>query len=168
MKLLLYKKNIISVKSFVIISLLLLLNLEENQLFAQQSKFKVVLDAGHGGDKPGKVGYKSIKEKNIALSIVLKTGKILSKNKNIEVIYTRTTDKHVGLMERGVIANKAKADIFVSVHCNAHSSQARGSETWVLGLHANHKNFKVAQAENAAILLEDGYKENKTKNNISR
>jgi N-acetylmuramoyl-L-alanine amidase len=81
----------------------------------------------------------------------------LEKENNIKVVYTRKTDVFVDLWERGRIANKADADLFVSIHCNAHSSQASGAETWVLGLHANRQNFEVAKAENSVILLEDNY-----------
>ena len=128
--------------------------------FAQQKDFIVVLDAGHGGKDPGKVGYKNSKEKEIALKIVLQVGKLLEKQSNIKVVYTRKTDVFVDLWERGRIANKADADLFVSIHCNAHNSQAYGSETWVLGTHANRQNFEVAKAENSVILLEDNYKAN--------
>ena len=129
-------------------------------VYAQKNEFVVVLDAGHGGKDPGKVGYKKIKEKEIALNIVLRVGKLLEKEKNIKVIYTRKTDVLVGLWERSRIANKADADLFVSIHCNAHNSQAYGSETWVLGTHANKQNFEVAKAENSVILLEENYKIN--------
>ncbi|WP_245949324.1 N-acetylmuramoyl-L-alanine amidase family protein [Lutibacter citreus] len=132
----------------------------ENTLFAQKKEFVVVLDAGHGGKDPGKVGYKKVKEKDIALKIVLQVGKLLSKRKGIKVIYTRKTDVFVDLWERGKIANRADADLFVSIHCNAHNSQASGAETWVLGTHANQRNFEVAKAENAVILMEDNYKTN--------
>ncbi len=125
----------------------------------QEKIFTVVLDAGHGGKDPGKVGYKKYKEKDIALDIVLRVGKILEKGRNIEVIYTRKKDVFIDLWERGRIANRADADLFVSVHCNAHNSQASGSETWVLGLHANKRNFEVAKAENEVILLEENYQE---------
>jgi N-acetylmuramoyl-L-alanine amidase len=128
--------------------------------FAQAKDFVVVLDAGHGGKDPGKVGYKRFKEKDIALNIVLQVGKLLEKQQNIKVIYTRKTDVFVELKERGRIANKADADLFVSVHCNAHNTQASGAETWVLGTHANKQNFEVAKAENSVILLEDNYKIN--------
>lgn len=128
--------------------------------FAQEGDFIVVLDAGHGGKDPGKVGYKNYKEKDIALKIALEVGKLLSKEKNIKVVFTRETDIFIGLKERGKIANKADADLFVSIHCNAHTSQAYGTETWALGLHANKQNFEVAKAENAVILLEDNYQAN--------
>ncbi|MCF6168026.1 N-acetylmuramoyl-L-alanine amidase [Lutibacter sp.] len=131
-----------------------------NSVFAQKKDFIVVLDAGHGGKDPGKVGYKKSKEKEIALKIVLQIGKLLEKEKGIKVIYTRKTDVFVDLWERGRIANKADANLFVSIHCNAHNSQAYGAETWVLGTHANKQNFEVAKAENAVILLEDNYQKN--------
>jgi len=128
--------------------------------YAQEKIYTVVLDAGHGGHDPGKVGYKKYKEKDVALKITLAIGEFLSENKGINVIYTRKTDVFIDLYKRGNIANKANADLLVSIHCNAHSSQAYGAETWVLGLHANKQNFEVAKAENAVILLEDNYKEN--------
>jgi len=131
-----------------------------NSAFAQKKDFVVVLDAGHGGKDPGKVGYKNNKEKEIALKVVLQVGKLLENQKNIKVVYTRKTDIFVDLWERGRIANKADANLFVSIHCNAHNSQASGSETWVLGTHANKQNFEVAKAENSVILLEDNYKTN--------
>ncbi len=124
---------------------------------AQQKPFVVVLDAGHGGKDPGKVGYRKIKEKDIALKITLKVGRLLTKQ-GVKVIYTRKTDKFVDLHVRGRIANKAKANLFVSIHCNAHHSQAHGAETWVLGANGNRKNFEVAKAENKVILMEDNYK----------
>ncbi len=131
-----------------------------NGIIAQNKDFIVVLDAGHGGKDPGKVGYKNHKEKDIALKIVLEVGKLLELEKNIKVVYTRKTDVFIGLKERGKIANKADANLFVSIHCNAHHTQASGAETWALGTHANKQNFEVAKAENSVILLEDNYKVN--------
>ena len=121
--------------------------------------FIVVLDAGHGGKDPGKVGYKGAKEKDVALNIVLKTGKILSAISGVKVMYTRKTDVFVDLWRRGDIANDADADLFVSVHCNAHTSQAIGAETWVLSLKGNDRNFRVAKAENEVILQEENHQE---------
>ena len=122
-------------------------------------KFVVVLDAGHGGHDSGNRGSGYF-EKDIALDIILKTGAILEKNPNIKVIYTRKTDVFIELSKRADIANSAKADLFVSVHCNAHTSNAYGTETFVLGLHANERNFDIAKKENSVILLEDDYKTN--------
>lgn len=128
--------------------------------FSQFKPFTVVLDAGHGGKDPGKVSAHKYYEKEIALNIVLEVGKLLEQEKNIKVIYTRTTDVFLELRERARIANKADADLFVSIHCNAHKSQAEGAETWILGLHANKANFEIAKIENSVILLEDNYEMN--------
>ena len=147
-------------KFSLILVFLISLFCNSHTVFAQKKDFIVVLDAGHGGKDPGKVGYRNSKEKEIALKIVLQLGKLLEKNTAIKVVYTRKTDVFVDLWERGRIANKADADLFVSIHCNAHNSQASGAETWVLGTHANRQNFEVAKAENAVILLEDNYKTN--------
>lgn len=119
--------------------------------------FVVVLDAGHGGHDPGNLGNGYL-EKNIALEIVLAAGAELSQNKDIKVVYTREDDSFVDLYKRGEIANKANADIFVSVHCDAFkSSDPNGAGTFVLGLHANQQNFEIAKKENSVIYLEDDY-----------
>ena len=118
--------------------------------------FIVVLDAGHGGHDPGNLGNGYL-EKKIALNIVLKVGEILSTHKDIKVIYTRKDDTFIDLYVRGEVANKANADLFVSVHCDSHSSDAHGAGTFVLGLHANKQNFEIAKKENSVIYLEDNY-----------
>jgi N-acetylmuramoyl-L-alanine amidase len=128
-------------------------------LQAQEDKFVVVLDAGHGGHDSGNVGN-GHSEKNIALKIVLEVGKELEKNEDIKVIYTRKKDVFIELYERANIANKADADLFVSVHCNAHNSQASGTETFVLGEKNTSRNFEVAKRENEVIFLEENYQEN--------
>ena len=129
-------------------------------LNAQEKPFVVVLDAGHGGHDSGNRGN-GYYEKNIALSIALKAGKILEKIKGIKVIYTRKSDVFVNLIERANIANKADADLFISIHCDAFtSSRAYGAGTFVLGLHENERNFKVAQKENSVIFLEEDYQKN--------
>lgn len=123
------------------------------------SKFKVTLDAGHGDHDFGAV-YNGHIEKNITLAIVLKVGKILEQNPNIEVIYTRKTDVFIELIERSNIANHADANIFVSIHCNANKNTAAdGTETYVMGLNKNASNLAVAKSENAVITLEKDYKE---------
>jgi N-acetylmuramoyl-L-alanine amidase len=118
----------------------------------------VMIDAGHGGKDPGAVG-KGSKEKDITLAIALKVGEYVEKNlKGVKVSYTRDKDVFVGLRERAQKANAAKADLFISIHCNAsESSKPYGTETWVMGMHRNERNLKVAQKENAAILLETDY-----------
>jgi len=136
---------------FFILLLTLSVNAQKND-----DKFVVVLDAGHGGKDPGRP-TKFDSEKKIALNIVLKIGEMLEKENNIKVIYTRKTDVSVDLHERGAIANRADADLFISVHCNAHETQAYGAETWVLGTKRGETNFNVAKAENEVILLENDY-----------
>ena len=123
------------------------------------SKFKVVLDAGHGGEDPGAI-KNGIKEKDIVLDVVLKIGKILEKNNSIEVVYTRKTDVFIGLRERANIANKAKANLFISVHCNGvKSTAARGTETFVMGMSRTDTNLDIAKKENGVIFLEKDYNE---------
>ena len=121
------------------------------------NKFIVVLDAGHGGKDPGKPSKYGYKEKDIALKIALEVGRQLEKTPNIKVIYTRKTDVFIELRERPKIANNANADLFVSIHCNAHYTQAYGTETYVLDVGNTNQNFEVAKAENAAIFHEDDY-----------
>lgn len=121
--------------------------------------FVVVLDAGHGGKDPGKIAG-GVQEKDLALKVVLELGSILEKHSGIKVVYTRKKDVAVDLFMRGKIANKAKADLFISVHCNAHSSQVKGAETFVLGLNTNKQNLEVAKNENKVIYLEDNYQKN--------
>ncbi len=128
------------------------------RLSAQPMVRKVVIDAGHGGKDPGAVG-KNSKEKDIALAIALKTGNYIKQNlPGVEVIYTRKTDVFVELHKRAEIANKNKADLFISIHCNANkSSNPYGTETYVMGLHRSQANLEVAKLENAAILKEENY-----------
>lgn len=122
----------------------------------------LVIDPGHGGDKPGALGKHS-KEKELTLAIAKKFGKLVEDNyPDVKVIFTRTTDVDVTLSERANIANRAKADLFVSIHCNSHpTSTPTGMETYVMGLSRSRANMEVAKKENADILLEDGYKSNK-------
>jgi len=125
-------------------------------------KFTVVIDPGHGGKDAGTLGTgrTKIHEKDVVLAIGKKVDSILKKNDpDIRVIMTRKTDKFVELRKRADIANKAKADVFVSIHCNANPNKnVRGSETYVLGIHRNKDNLEVAKKENAVIKLEDDYK----------
>lgn len=122
-------------------------------------KFKVVLDAGHGGGDSG-TNHNSIKEKDVVLSTVLKIGKILDADPAFEVVYTRKTDVFIELRDRADMANREKADLFVSIHCNGvASSAAYGSETFVMGLDRSAMNLEVARKENAVIFKEKNHEE---------
>lgn len=124
-----------------------------------QSKFKVTLDAGHGDHDYGAVYHGHI-EKNIALAVVLKVGKLLERNSGIDVIYTRKGDQFIDLVERANIANRADADIFVSIHCNANANNAAdGCETYVMGMSKNASNLEAAKRENSVVTLEKDYKQ---------
>ena len=118
----------------------------------------VVVDPGHGGAKPGAQGSRSW-EKDITLSVAKKFGKLIEDNyPDVKVIYTRTTDVDISLAERAHIANRNKADLFISVHANSHpTSSPTGVETFVMGLSESRANLEVAKKENADILLEAGY-----------
>ncbi|WP_294819998.1 N-acetylmuramoyl-L-alanine amidase [uncultured Flavobacterium sp.] len=122
------------------------------------SKFRVVLDPGHGGEDPG-AHYGGVKEKDIALSVAQKVGKLLDKE-SVQVVYTRKTDVFIELDERCTIANKADANLFVSIHCNAEDKlTASGTETWVMGQAKNALHLEVAKRENSVI----SYEADKTK-----
>jgi len=127
-------------------------------LEAAEKKFTVVIDPGHGGKDPGAVGsVLKLQEKNINLAVALELGALLEAEKDVKVIYTRKTDVFVPLDERPRIANKAKADLFISIHTNAAKNKAAfGTETYVIGSSA--ANMEVAMRENSVILYEDDYK----------
>ena len=127
-------------------------------LNSQQNKYTIVIDPGHGGKDPGNTGNGYL-EKNIALKIALGLGEILEKNDNYNIIYTRKDDRFIDLFRRAQIANDSNADLFISIHCDAHSSNAYGAGTFVLGLHANDRNFQIAKKENSVIFLEDNYEQ---------
>lgn len=147
------------IKNKIQIAFLFIIAAVSSNSFAQSSKFKVVLDAGHGGKDYGAI-YSGHIEKNIALAVVQKVGKILEKDKSIDVIYTRKTDVFIELIERTNIANKADANIFVSIHCNANkNTTANGSETYVMGVTKNASNLEAAKLENQVVTLESDYKE---------
>lgn len=130
------------------------------QLQASKKTFTVVIDAGHGGRDPGARGRKT-NEKNINLAIAKRLGEMIADgHKDVKVIYTRTSDKFVGLETRANIANHNNANLFISIHTNSlkHGSSVRGTETYTLGLAQTKENLDVAMLENSAILLEDNYK----------
>ncbi|MFV8393296.1 N-acetylmuramoyl-L-alanine amidase family protein [Flavobacterium sp. LB2P6] len=127
--------------------------------YSQSNTFKVTLDAGHGAHDFGAV-YEGRIEKNIALAVVLKVGKILEATPKMDVIYTRKTDVFIDLIERANIANRFNATIFVSIHCNANrNTAADGTETYVMGLSKVASNLEAAKKENSVITLEKDYKQ---------
>lgn len=117
----------------------------------------VVLDAGHGGKDRGCAGV-SAREADVALKLVLALGQQIQQNMpDVKVIYTRKTNVFIELDERAAIANRNKADLFISIHCNAGPSQSHGAEVWTMGLHKSTANLGVAQRENSVILQEKDY-----------
>jgi len=129
--------------------------------YKNDGKNIVVIDAGHGGHDPGANGKHS-KEKDIALSIALKIGtNLLITDPSLNIIYTRKTDVFIPLHKRISLANKRKADLFISVHCNyVDNPHVCGTETFVMGLHRAEENLKVAKRENSSVLLESEYESN--------
>ncbi len=118
----------------------------------------VVIDAGHGGKDPGTVGLKA-REKDINLAVALRTGKYIKENlKDVKVIYSRDDDTFIGLAERAEVANRNKADIFISIHSNAmNDKRFTGAETWVLGQSKDEANLQLAMKENSVITFEKDY-----------
>ena len=153
------KHKLISSLAIILMAFGLLL-FSTNSAYSQNTLKKIVIDAGHGGKDPGASGKYS-REKDVVLAIALKTGNLLKKKyPNLEIIYTRKTDIFIPLKERAHIANKNKADLFISIHCNSNaSSQPHGSETYVMGLHKSEANLNVAKKENSAMLFEDDYEQ---------
>ena len=124
-------------------------------------RFTLVIDPGHGGHDAGALGAIS-KEKNINLSVALQFGKYVERNMpDVRVIYTRKTDVFIPLKQRANIANRANADLFISVHTNALPAGkiARGFETYTLGMHRAKDNLDVAMRENSVISMEKGYQQ---------
>ena len=150
---------------FILISVVFVLNSSQTGIDNSTSKYNIktiVIDAGHGGKDDGASGPTGKKEKNLALAVALKLGAYINTNfPDIKVIYTRKTDVFVELYERAAIANRNKADLFISIHLNSSTDPAAcGSEAWVLGLHRSESNLDVAKRENAVIKLEDQFENN--------
>lgn len=124
-----------------------------------EKPYTVVLDAGHGGKDPGAVG-KFSKEKDLNLTLVLKMGELIAERyPDVKVVYTRSTDVFIPLQTRADIANKADADLFISIHTNSAESKApSGVETFILGTDRMEANLDVAMRENAVMKLESDYK----------
>ncbi len=124
--------------------------------------FTVVIDAGHGGKDPGALSAnRKIREKDITLKVALMVGEsIKQKHPEVKVLYTRKTDVFVGLNDRARMANKANADLFISIHVNAAENRsAKGAETYTLGVEADRtkRNLDIAKRENGVILYEDNH-----------
>lgn len=142
-------------------SLLLILGLFlQTSLIAVASGFTVVIDPGHGGKDSGTLGS-SCKEKDIVLGVGLKLGKLIAaKQPDVKIIYTRSTDEFIELNQRAIIANKAKANLFISIHADhADSPGPHGPSTFTLGQNRSAENMAIAKRENSVILLEDDYKQ---------
>jgi len=147
----------------IILSFLLILT---STFIFSQKKFIIVLDAGHGGGDHGATRNYSdiglVMEKDVTLGIVLKLGAMLEKNRDFKVIYTRKIDEYPSLTDRTNIANRNKADLFISVHVNSSPSKsatAKGTETFVQGPAQNKENLEVAKQENNVIYLDEKDKE---------
>jgi N-acetylmuramoyl-L-alanine amidase len=122
----------------------------------KEKRWVIVIDPGHGGKDPGALGAIS-REKDINLAIALRTGEYIQQNiKNVTVIYTRKNDSSIELIDRPKIANKANADLFISIHTNSTTSKkVMGAETWIMGHAKDQANLEVAMTENSVMLLED-------------
>lgn len=150
-------------KSRFLRTLLLLVFVAAFCVNAVAKDFVLVIDAGHGGKDVGAVGDYAM-EKDVNLGVALKFGELVKKHcKNVKVVYTRDADFFVSLQDRANIANKAKGDLFVSIHTNSVDKKSpsrytvTGSETYTLGLHRSNENLEVAKRENSVIELEDDY-----------
>lgn len=150
--------NSFSVKKYLILFFALIFSLPN-----AQKKFTIVLDPGHGGSDIGAnrryEDLGTVREKDITLAVTLKLGRILEKNKDYKVIYTRKIDEFPSLTDRTTLANRSKADLFISIHVNSSaatsSSTAIGTETFIQGPAQNKRNLEVAKAENDVIFLDD-------------
>ncbi|MCL1934269.1 MAG: N-acetylmuramoyl-L-alanine amidase [Candidatus Azobacteroides sp.] len=128
---------------------------------ASAGAFVLVIDPGHGGKDTGALGKKG-KEKNINLAVSLLVGQyIASEHPDVKIIYTRTKDVFIGLDDRADIANKANANLFISIHTNSveKKSHIRGAEVYTFGVTRIAENLEVAKRENSVILLEDNYEQ---------
>ena len=141
--------------------LMVLLCVGWSLMAATPKRFTLVIDAGHGGHDTGARGVFS-QEKDINLSVALRFGKLIESNcPDVKVIYTRKDDRFVTLHERAAIANRNKADLFISVHTNAvaRGHTVQGFQVYTLGMHLAKDNLDVAMRENSVISLEKDYEQ---------
>lgn len=141
--------------SLILLSFFVVIGLEAKD-------FTVVIDAGHGGKDPGAISAnKKLYEKDVTLKVALMVGESIKKNHpEVKVLYTRKTDVFVGLNDRARMANKANADLFISIHTNAAKNHtAKGAETYTLGIEEERteRNLEIAKRENGVIFLEDNH-----------
>lgn len=143
--------------SFVLMFAFLFASFKTNKILKYDIQ-TIVIDAGHGGHDPG-CQYFGSKEKDITLKIAIELGKRLELAlPETKIIYTRKTDKFIGLYDRAAIANRNNANLFISIHCNSNPKpEVNGSETYVMGLHKATGNLDVAKRENEVITLEENY-----------
>ena len=154
-----------TISKIILCGAVVLFALSSSYLFAQEGvgvKLKcVVLDPGHGGKDYGCISKdKKYSEKNIVLSVAKKLGEMIESNyPEVKVVYTRKTDVFIPLAQRANIANKNKADLFLSIHVNSTASTlaAHGTETFTMGNHVSQSNFEISKRENSVILMEDDY-----------
>lgn len=148
---------------FFILAALLLLMLPYSFPQAVRGPIRtIVIDPGHGGHDPGAISLSGSHESDVVLDVALRLGRQIQKSHpDVKVIYTRSTDVFIELYRRAEIANKNKADLFISIHCNtAANASANGAETFVMGMDKANANMAVAQKENGAILKETNYENN--------
>jgi len=143
----------------ILISILIMGKSYADSPISNNSKpFTVVIDPGHGGKDPGAVSF-GVREKDVVLAIGKKLGRFIAEeNPDVKVLYTRNSDIFVPLIDRSKLANKNKANLFISLHANfCGTPSIKGTETFVLGLHRSEDNLEIAKKENSVILLEDDY-----------
>jgi N-acetylmuramoyl-L-alanine amidase len=147
---------------YKVILFFLLLNattiLSFSEAVQNEKNWVIVIDPGHGGRDPGALGVIS-REKDINLAIALKTGEYIQRNiRNVTVIFTRKDDSTVALIDIPKIANKANADLFISIHTNSSNfKNVTGAETWIMGHAKDQANLEVAMKENSVMLREDDF-----------
>jgi len=146
-------------RKHVLFLLFLLLWLPIKQsVAAVPAPFTIVIDAGHGGKDPGALGS-LVREKDVVLDVALRFGQLIKQHHpSVNVIFTRNTDVFIPLEQRPKIANKANANLFISIHADyADNKSAKGPTTFTLGQNRTRENFEIAKRENSVILLEENY-----------